>query len=96
MTQYRGRFAPSATGPLHLGSILAALVSYIHAKHHHGDWLIRIDDLDRKRCNQIHVDSILDCLDAFGFSPSASVCRQTDRISDYQNALSSLEEQGRL
>ncbi len=96
MAQYRGRFAPSATGPLHLGSILAALVSYIHAKHHHGDWLIRIDDLDKKRCNQIHVDSILDCLDAFGFSPSGSVCRQTDRILDYQNALSSLEEQGRL
>ncbi len=96
MVQYRGRFAPSATGPLHLGSIFAALVSYTHAKHHHGDWLIRIDDLDEKRCNQIHVDSILECLDAFGFRPSASVCRQTDRIPDYQTALISLENQGRL
>ena len=96
MAQYRGRFAPSATGPLHLGSILAALVSYIHAKHHHGDWLIRIDDLDEKRCKQTHVDSIVECLDAFGFRPSASVCRQTDRITDYQSALVSLETQGRL
>ena len=93
MAQYRGRFAPSATGPLHLGSILAALVSYIHAKQHHGDWLIRIDDLDEKRCKQIHVNSILECLDAFGFRPSAPVCRQTDRIMDYQNALVSLENQ---
>ena len=96
MAQYRGRFAPSATGPLHLGSILAALVSYIHAKQHHGDWLIRIDDLDEKRCKPIHVNSILECLDAFGFRPSASVCRQTDRIMDYQNALVSLENQRRL
>lgn len=96
MAQYRGRFAPSATGPLHLGSILAALVSYIHAKQHHGEWLIRIDDLDEKRCKQIHVDSILECLDAFGFRPSGSVCRQTDRITDYQNALVSLDNQRRL
>ena len=96
MAQYRGRFAPSATGPLHLGSILAALVSYIHAKQHHGEWLIRIDDLDEKRCKQIHVESILECLDAFGFRPSGSVCRQTDRITDYQNALVSLDNQRRL
>ncbi len=58
--------------------------------------MIRIDDLDEKRCNEIHVDSILECLDAFGFRPSASVCRQTDRISDYQFALRSLENQGKL
>ena len=96
MAQYRGRFAPSATGPLHLGSIFAALVSYIHAKHHHGEWLIRIDDLDEKRCKAIYAESILECLDSFGFKSSEEVRFQTHRISNYARALSALEAEGRL
>jgi len=96
LAQYRGRFAPSATGPLHLGSIFAALVSYIHAKHHHGEWLIRIDDLDENRCKAIHAESILECLDAFGFKSSENVRFQTHRISNYTCALSALEAAGRL
>jgi len=96
LAPYRGRFAPSATGPLHLGSIFAALVSYIHAKHHNGEWLIRIDDLDEKRCKAIHSDSILKCLDAFGFKPSEAVRFQTERISDYALALKSLESKSLL
>ena len=96
MAQYRGRFAPSATGPLHLGSIFAALVSYIHAKHHHGEWLIRIDDLDEKRCKAIYAESILECLDAFGFKSSEEVRFQTHRISNYARALSALKAEGRL
>jgi glutamyl-Q tRNA(Asp) synthetase len=96
LAQYRGRFAPSATGPLHLGSIFAALVSYIHAKHHHGEWLIRIDDLDEKRCKPIYAENILECLDAFGFRSSEAVLFQTHRISEYARAFSALEADGRL
>ena len=96
MAQYRGRFAPSATGPLHLGSIFAALVSYVHAKQHDGEWLVRIDDLDEKRCKTIYSDSILECLDAFGFKPSDYVRFQTERISDYAVALTALEDEGLL
>ena len=91
MTPYRGRFAPSATGPLHLGSIFAALVSYIHAKQHDGVWLIRIDDLDEKRCKTMYSDAILECLQALGFKSSEEVRFQSNRIHVYAKALAALE-----
>ena len=96
MIQYRGRFAPSATGPLHLGSIFAALISYVHAKHHQGEWLIRIDDLDEKRCKQTYVDSILECLNEFELKSSEPVRFQTDRITRYAQAFNTLETNGLL
>ena len=96
MIRYRGRFAPSATGPLHLGSIFAALISYVHAKHHQGAWLIRIDDLDEKRCKQVYVDSILECLNEFELKSSEPVRFQTDRISHYAQAFNTLEKNGLL
>ena len=96
MIQYRGRFASPATGPLHLGSIFAALISYIHAKHHQGEWLIRIDDLDEKRCKQVYVDSILECLNEFELKSSEPVRFQTDRINHYAQAFNTLENERSL
>ena len=93
---YSGRFAPSATGSLHLGSIFAALLSFLHAKQQHGQWLVRIDDLDEKRCNQSHSDEILHCLNAFGLESDKAVIYQSTRLTDYADALSTLERQSIL
>ena len=92
MTNYRGRFAPSATGPLHLGSILAALISFLHAKHHRGQWLIRIDDLDGTRCKPIYTDKILRCLDAFALEPDVAIVYQRNRLAAYQAAFEDLKD----
>ena len=96
MNVYRGRFAPSATGSLHLGSIFAALLSFLHAKQQNGQWLVRIDDLDEKRCNQSHSDEILHCLNAFGLESDRAVIYQSTRLKDYADALSTLKRQGIL
>ncbi len=93
---YCGRFAPSATGPLHLGSIFAALISYLDAAFNRGRWLIRIDDLDETRCRNVYVDQVLTCLKAFGLQSSRPVVYQTDRISKYKSAFSALDELGIL
>ena len=96
MNLYRGRFAPSAAGSLHLGSIFAALLSFLHAKQRHGEWLVRIDDLDEKRCNQSHSDEILHCLSAFGLESDRPVIFQSTRLTDYADALQTLERQNIL
>ena len=96
MEDYRGRFAPSATGPLHLGSIFAALISYVHARQHNGQWLIRIDDLDTARCRAEYTQSIISCLNGFGLQASEPIQFQSDRLENYEEGFHKLLDQGLL
>ncbi|MFW2374632.1 MAG: tRNA glutamyl-Q(34) synthetase GluQRS [Gammaproteobacteria bacterium] len=87
---YRGRFAPSPTGPLHFGSLIAALASYLEALSQQGEWLVRMEDVDVLR-NVRHADSdILKTLEAYGFEWQDEVIYQTRRTQAYQEALHQL------
>jgi len=89
-SSYRGRFAPSPTGPLHFGSLVAAVGSYLDAKHHHGVWLVRMEDLDLPRTVAGAADDILRTLDAFGLHSDEPVTYQSQRTTAYEEALHSL------
>jgi glutamyl-Q tRNA(Asp) synthetase len=89
---YIGRFAPSPTGPLHLGSLVAAMASYLDAKVHHGQWLVRIEDVDRDR-NVAGADQhILASLQRCGMGWDDDVIWQTKREDLYDEALKQLGE----
>lgn len=96
VSPYVGRFAPSPTGPLHLGSLYTALASFLDARQHDGRWLLRIDDLDTPRNMPGAVPAILDCLRRFGLHWDGEVYYQSQHIDDYLDALSRLEGQHRL
>ncbi|HSO83068.1 tRNA glutamyl-Q(34) synthetase GluQRS [Thiocapsa sp.] len=87
---YRGRFAPSPTGPLHLGSLLAAVASYADARANRGIWLVRIEDVDRPREVPGAADLILRTLSAFGFGWDEDVIYQSRRTDAYRDALDTL------
>jgi len=88
---YRGRFAPSPTGPLHKGSLVAAVASYLDAKKHNGQWLVRMEDVDELRNVKGAADSILRSLEAFGFEWDEEVLYQTHRKDAYEDALQILK-----
>lgn len=91
---YVGRFAPSPTGDLHLGSLLAAVGSYLDARHHGGLWLLRVEDLDTPRVVPGSADRILRTLEGFGLHWDGPVTYQSHRIPLYRDALDRLEAQG--
>ncbi|GAB3249467.1 glutamyl-Q tRNA(Asp) synthetase [Chitinimonas naiadis] len=92
--RYRGRFAPSPTGPLHAGSLLAATGSYLEARTRGGQWLLRMEDLDPPREMPGAADGILRTLEAFGFEWDGPVVYQSRRLALYQSALDTLRERG--
>ncbi len=92
---YRGRFAPSPTGPLHLGSLVAALGSWLLARHAHGDWWVRMEDLDPPREVGGAAAQQLAVLDAFGLRSDNEVEWQSRRSSFYQHALDRLLSEGK-
>jgi glutamyl-Q tRNA(Asp) synthetase len=91
---YVGRFAPSPTGPLHFGSLVAAVASYCEARANQGLWLVRMEDLDKPREMKGAADTILHQLEAFGFEWDGEVVYQSKRTSLYQQAFEQLQNNG--
>jgi len=87
---YRGRFAPSPTGPLHFGSVIAAVGSFLEARRQNGAWLVRIDDLDGPRTAPGAADAILADLERLGMGWDGEVCYQQPRREFYRRAMEQL------
>lgn len=96
LNMYRGRFAPSPSGPLHFGSLVAAVASFLEAKTRNGEWLVRMEDLDTPRTVSGAADDILRTLEAFGMAWDGAVLYQSTRNDAYRAALDRLQQQGML
>lgn len=95
-SKYRGRFAPSPSGPLHFGSLVTAVGSYLDARHNRGEWLVRMEDLDPPREQPGAADRILRTLEAFGFEWDRDILYQNRpaRNDAYRQALDLLSQRG--
>ena len=91
---YHGRFAPSPSGPLHLGSVVTALASFLEARRHAGRWSVRIEDIDRQRERPGAADAILRELERLGLHWDGPVLYQHTRLDAYREALSMLRDAG--
>jgi glutamyl-Q tRNA(Asp) synthetase len=94
MAEYVGRFAPSPTGPLHFGSLVAALASYLEARAAKGKWLLRMEDLDKAREQPGAADEILHALERLGFEWDGPVLVQSERLERYRAVLDELTRRG--
>ncbi len=92
----RGRFAPSPSGPLHFGSLVAAVGSYLTARAAGGQWLVRIEDIDTPRTQIGAADSILRTLDSFGLHWDGNIVHQSQRLDLYQDYFNQLQSRGFL
>ena len=93
---HHGRFAPSPTGPLHFGSLVAALGSFLQARAREGTWRVRMEDIDPPREAAGAADGILRTLEAFGLAWDGEVLYQSRRGEAYRAALADLEREGML
>lgn len=93
---YIGRFAPSPSGKLHQGSLIAALASYLHAHWHSGVWLVRMEDVDQSRCTHATGEHQLATLRALGFQFDEPVMWQSERFTTYRTAFAQLRVQQRI
>ena len=93
-TSYRGRFAPSPSGPLHFGSLVAALASWLDARAVDGEWLVRIEDVDTPRTVPGAESEILRALEAFGLHWDGAIVRQSERAARYEEVLAELRASG--
>jgi len=93
---YQGRFAPAPTGPLHLGSLLTAVGSFLEARHQQGCWRVRIEDVDTSRVVSGASDGILRSLDRLGLHWDGTIIYQSQRQTAYQNILTALQARARV
>lgn len=91
---YIGRFAPSPTGPLHFGSLIAAVASYLEARSRGGQWLLRVEDIDPPREQPGATRAILNALEAYGFEWDGGVSYQSDSRPQHDDAIAALVKGG--